>query len=116
MKKPFTVEFWYMQNLLQAVISEKLIQSIREYHFTLASEAIFENEGYFFIQCYDGSLQLNKTISDFRKMDFLEEMATAIQNHLNYIQSEITDENSPVNNSEFFPFTNIEPNTPSAAA
>ena len=95
MKKIFTVEFWYRQNLLQAIISEKLIQSFREYHFILASDAIFKNEGYFFIQCYDGSLELNKTVSDFRKKDFLEEMATAIQKHLEYIQSEITDKNTP---------------------
>ena len=95
MKKVFTVEFWYRQNLLRAMISEKMIQSFREYHFILASDAVFKNEGYYFIQSYDGSLELNKTTSDFRKKDFLEEMATAIQKHLDHTQVNISDKNNP---------------------
>ncbi len=83
MKKFSNINFWFRSHLYKGVVYEKSRTAFREYHVSLNSGIPGINPNYYyFIEGYDGSLQLNKSPLSYDEKELLSEIAGAVKNAL----------------------------------
>ena len=103
-----TIECWFQQHPFQVVVYENNLPVIKEYHFRLLDNNLFPDTGeFFFIQNYDGNLELNKPATDHLFREFLEELADTLETYLKKVQQLYPGKNTD---------DRFHPGTPSAAA
>lgn len=107
MTKLGTIECWFQQHPFQVVVYQNNLPVIKEYHFRLLDNTAFPDAaGFYFIQNYDGNLELNKPATNHLFREFLEELADTIEASLKVQQL------FPEKNSDDW----SHPGAPSAAA
>jgi hypothetical protein len=111
MTKLGTIECWFQQQPFQIDIYENKLSVIKEYHFRLADNNLFPDaEEYYFIQNYDGNLELNKPAPDHIFREFLEELADTLERSLKKVQQLLPGKTIKSGDDYF------HPGAPSAAA
>lgn len=81
MRKKFTVEFWFRNQPIRAKITRKSSPAYTILNLQLDNPSLKPAESYYFIEGYDGNLELNQVPENPATLELLNEIARSIEDY-----------------------------------